>query len=76
MEPLTAVFLFLLLLTVVCRLWLLARQRKRVLAERGSVPAAFAGAIPLEAHQKAGDYTVSHARLSAAEAVQIGRAHV
>jgi STE24 endopeptidase len=68
MEPLTALFLVLLLLAVACRLWLLARQRKRVRAERDSVPGAFAGAIPLEAHQKAGDYTIAHTRLSAAEA--------
>ena len=69
MEPLTAVFVLLLLLVVACRLWLLIRQCARVRAERGSVPAAFAGAIPLAAHQKAGDYTIAHARLSAAEAV-------
>jgi STE24 endopeptidase len=69
MEPLTAVFLLLLLLVVACRLWLLARQCARVRAERGTVPAAFADAIPLEAHQKAGDYTIAHARLSAAEAI-------
>ena len=69
MQPLTAVFLLLLLLALACRLWLLARQIARVRAERDSVPAAFAGAIPLAAHQKAGDYTVAHARLGAAEAV-------
>lgn len=69
MQPLTATFLFLLLLVVSCRLWLLARQCARVRAARSSVPEAFAGAIPLAAHQKAGDYTISHARLGAIEAV-------
>ena len=69
MELLTAVFVLLLLLVVACRLWLLRRQIARVRAERGAVPAAFAGAIPLEAHQKAGDYTIAHARLGAAEAI-------
>jgi STE24 endopeptidase len=69
MEPLTAVLLLLLMLAVACRLWLLARQRAQVRAARDSVPAAFAGAIPLEAHQKAGDYTIAHARLSTAEAL-------
>ena len=69
MQPLTAVFLLLLLLAVACRLWLLARQIGRVRAERERVPPAFAGAIPLAAHQKAGDYTIAHARLSAVEAV-------
>ncbi len=69
MQPLTATFLLLLLLVVSCRLWLLARQCARVRAARSSVPAAFAGAIPLAAHQKAGDYTIAHARLGAVEAV-------
>jgi STE24 endopeptidase len=69
MELLTAVFVLLLLLVVACRLWLLSRQIARVRAGRGAVPAAFAGAIPLEAHQKAGDYTIAHARLGAAEAI-------
>lgn len=69
MEVLTAVFLLLLLLVVACRLWLLNRQCARVRAERDSVPVAFAGVIPLADHQKAGDYTIAHARLSAVEAI-------
>lgn len=69
MQALTAVFLLLLLLVVACRLYLLARQCARIRSERGRVPEAFAGAIPLTAHQKAGDYTIAHARLSAGEAI-------
>jgi STE24 endopeptidase len=69
MELLTTAFVLLLLLVVACRLWLLNRQCARVRAERGNVPVAFAGVIPLADHQKAGDYTIAHARLSAAEAI-------
>ncbi len=69
MEPLTTAFLLLLLLALACRLWLLNRQCARVRAERDRVPQAFASVIPLAAHQKAGDYTMAHARLSAGEAM-------
>ena len=51
------------------RLWLAARQARHVRAHRGAVPAAFAGAIPLAAHQKAADYTVAKTRLGMADAV-------
>ena len=51
------------------RLWLARRQIRHVLAHRGAVPAIFAEAIPLAAHQKAADYTVAKVRLQMAEMV-------
>jgi STE24 endopeptidase len=45
------------------RLWLAQRQMRHVAAHRGAVPATFSDAIPLEAHQKAADYTVAKARV-------------
>jgi STE24 endopeptidase len=45
------------------RLWLAQRQMRHVRAHRGAVPDTFAEAIPLDAHQKAADYTVAKARL-------------
>jgi STE24 endopeptidase len=55
----TWVFLLALALSTGTRLWLAARQARHVRAHRGAVPDSFAGAIPLEAHQKAADYTVA-----------------
>jgi STE24 endopeptidase len=59
----TAVFLAALALTTATRLWLVMRQMRHVRAHRDAVPAAFADAIPLAAHQKAADYTVAKARV-------------
>ena len=55
------------------RLWLAQRQRRHVRAHRGAVPSTFAAAIPLDAHQKAADYTVAKAGLGMLE-VLIGAA--
>lgn len=62
-------FLALLALALACRIWLLARQVDSVKRARHDVPAAFAAAVPLEAHAKASDYTVANARLAMLEAV-------
>ena len=43
--------------------WLDWRQVRHVAAHRGEVPAAFAGRISLEDHQKAADYTIAKQRL-------------
>ncbi len=64
----TWVFLAALASALAARLWLAARQMRHVRAHRGAVPAAFAGAIPLEAHQKAADYTVAKVKLHMADA--------
>ncbi len=49
------------------QLWLAKRQIRHVRAHRGVVPDVFAEAIPLEAHQKAADYTIAKSRLGMLE---------
>ncbi|MGQ0544539.1 MAG: M48 family metallopeptidase [Betaproteobacteria bacterium] len=60
---LTTLFLAALAAASATRLWLARRQVRHVRAHRDAVPASFAGAIPLEAHRKAADYTVAKTRL-------------
>ncbi|MDB5908645.1 MAG: peptidase family protein [Massilia sp.] len=57
-------FLFIgfLVLTLILRFWLANRHVRHVLANRARVPAEFAASIPLDAHQKAADYTVAKTR--------------
>jgi STE24 endopeptidase len=62
-NALTIVFLAALAAATATRLWLSQRQMRHVRAHRDAVPGTFADAIPLSAHQKAADYTVSKARL-------------
>jgi len=63
----TWLFLAALLAATGTRLWLAARQVRHVRAHRDAVPASFAGAIPLPAHQKAADYTVAKSGLGVAD---------
>ena len=58
----TWVFLVALALATATRLWLAQRQVRHVSSHRDALPASFADAIPLSAHQKAADYTVAKAR--------------
>jgi STE24 endopeptidase len=58
----TILFLFALMTSTLLQLWLAARQINHVLRHRAAVPAEFAEAITLEAHQKAADYTVTKVR--------------
>lgn len=44
------------------KLWLAQRQLRHVLAHRDAVPAPFRASVPLDAHQKAADYTVARLR--------------
>jgi len=60
---LTWTFLAALAAASATRLWLARRQIRHVRAHRDAVPAMFAEAIPLAAHQKAADYTVAKAKL-------------
>jgi len=62
-NALTLLFLVALAAATATRLWLARRQIRHVRANRDAVPATFADAIPLSAHQKAADYTVAKARL-------------
>lgn len=66
---LTEIFVAAIVLTTGVRLWLATRHRAHVAAHRGDVPFAFREAIPLEAHQKAADYTVARAGLGRADVV-------
>ncbi len=59
----TWIFLAALVLASATRLWLAQRQVRHVRAHRAAVPQTFAGAIPLDAHQKAADYTSAKSRL-------------
>src|SRR5258708_34390469 len=67
MHGFTAVFLGALGLITLARLWLSQRHIRYVLANRKAVPAAFSASIPLEAHQKAADYTAAKTRLGVLE---------
>ena len=67
MHGFTAVFLVALGLTTLARLWLSQRHIRYVLANRKAVPAEFSASIPLEAHQKAADYTAAKTRLGVLE---------
>ena len=63
------VFLAALAAATATRLWLALRQIGHVRAHRDAVPATFAAAIPLDAHQKAADYTVAKVKLGMFDAV-------
>jgi STE24 endopeptidase len=63
----TGVFSALLLLGLLTRFYLASRQIRHVARHRDAVPAAFAGTISLEAHQKAADYTIAKTRFGMLE---------
>ena len=71
MQDLTSAFtLFFsaaLLLGVLTKLYLSARQVKHVAQHRDHVPAAFASTVTLQAHQKAADYTLAKSKLGMME---------
>jgi STE24 endopeptidase len=69
MHPFTAVFLTLLVIVVAAQVWLAQRQITHVQTRRGQVPREFDGQVPLDAHQKAADYTVARAHLGRVENV-------
>jgi STE24 endopeptidase len=62
MHSFTILFLAMLALSLLIRLWLSQRQISHIRAHRASVPDAFAGKIGLDEHQKAADYTVAKTR--------------
>lgn len=66
---LTALFLSLLVLTTVTRVWLGRRHINYMQAHRSQVPIAFDGNISLDAHQKAADYSSAKTRLVIIEGV-------
>ena len=60
----TTLFVGVLLLTTLIKLWLAMRQMQHVQEYRGQVPAAFRDQIDISSHQKAADYTREKTRLS------------
>ena len=64
---LTFVFAAFLLAGTATRLWLASRQVRFVARHRDAVPAAFRERIPLPAHRKAAEYTITKARFGMLE---------
>ncbi len=59
---LTLLFAATLVASLALNFWLTTRQLRHVAAHRPAVPAAFAGAVSLAAHQRAADYTLAKGR--------------
>ena len=66
-NTLNVLFIALLALTTVSRIWLGSRHIHFILGHRHQVPDAFAKNISLEAHQKAADYTSAKTKLALVE---------
>jgi STE24 endopeptidase len=62
MHSFTILFLAMLTLSLIIKLWLANRQVSHIMSHRSSVPEAFEGKISLGDHQKAADYTVTKTR--------------
>ena len=62
MNSFTLIFLCFLLLSFFVENWLAWRHIRFVSSHRGQVPANFTDKIPLAAHQKAADYTITKTR--------------
>jgi STE24 endopeptidase len=63
MSFVTLAFAAALLSSLSVKFWLATRQMRHVAQHRDSVPAAFAGTVTLQAHQRAADYTLAKGRL-------------
>ncbi len=59
----TLLFAAALLASLGVKLWLATRQMRHVARHRNAVPQAFAAQVPLQAHQRAADYTLARGRL-------------
>ena len=60
----TALFIAMLALTTLAKLWLARRHLAYIASHRDRVPDAFAGQITLSSHQKGADYTSAKTRFS------------
>ena len=69
MNWITLIFLLALVLSLGIQFWLDRRQLSHVMQHRDAVPDAFKERIPLDAHQKAADYTVARTRLGMVELI-------
>lgn len=68
MSALTLLFAGAVLLALLLKLWLATRQMRHVALHRDRVPAAFAEAVSLRAHQRAADYTLARGRFGLLQA--------
>ncbi|CAG0969808.1 STE24 endopeptidase [Methylophilaceae bacterium] len=68
-STLTTVFIALLVITTLTRVWLGRRHVSHIQSNRTQVPQAFAGSISLDAHQKAADYSTAKTRLVVSESI-------
>ncbi|MET0311310.1 MAG: M48 family metallopeptidase [Burkholderiaceae bacterium] len=66
---LTLAFAAFLAAGLAIKFWLASRQIRHVAVHRGAVPADFAGAVTLAAHEKAAAYTIAKARFGLLELV-------
>jgi STE24 endopeptidase len=68
MHAFTLMFLCAVGLSLILQLWLAQRHINHVQRHRAQVPPVFNGHIPLEAHQRAADYTAAKTRFGMVEA--------
>lgn len=61
-ETVTGLFVGLILINLLVKVWLSSRQIRHVVANKHQVPASFADVVSLESHQRAADYTVAQLR--------------
>lgn len=69
MNNFSYLFLAMLAITIGFQWWLGNRHLRHVLRHRAEVPVSFREQIPLQAHQKAADYTVARGRFGRIETV-------
>jgi STE24 endopeptidase len=69
MNEISWLVLITLILGLMVSLWLAKRQIRYVRSHRDAVPEAFADKIPLQAHQKAADYTIAKVHFGFASAL-------
>ena len=68
-DAFTYAFLLALGASLLLKLWLARRHTRHILSHRQDVPSGFADSIPLDAHQRAADYTIAKTRLGMVNAV-------
>ena len=69
MNTFTIIFLIALIISSSIQFWLAKRQANYVADHRSAVPEAFKTKVPLEAHQKAADYTLAKVKLGNIDSV-------
>ncbi|NOY66864.1 MAG: M48 family metallopeptidase, partial [Gammaproteobacteria bacterium] len=69
MNALSNFFIVMVIITLATQLWLAARHVRHVKNNRAQVPDEFKDQIPLDAHQKAADYTVTRTQFGRYETI-------